>query len=116
MPLLNHLKAGGAAAGDPVYYFRGLTASYPDSVQTELGVGPTPIPEQNKPVYKLEDLLSKGALIRLRVTYASGGASKSARLVCLRSKLATALDGLIGKDYKTGLIISVNIPLKDTFY
>jgi hypothetical protein len=116
MPLLQSLKAAGTGQGAKTYYFRGIAVDYPASVQALLGVVPTPAAEQDEPVYKLEELLGKGKLIRINVRYGTGANKKVAKLVCLRENLATALDGLVGVTYKNSLIVSAHIPLKDQFF
>lgn len=115
MPLFQTLKATTGTSGDPIYYFKGRSDDYPTAIATELGVAPAPSNEQSKVTYRVEDLTAKGALIRVVVSYGTGAGSKEARLLCLRSKLGTALDELIGKEFKGQLITSARIPRKAVF-
>lgn len=116
MPLFQTLKATSGTSGDPVYYIKGRSDAYPTEIATLMGVSVAPQNEQNKPTYRVEELTGKGILIRVVISYGTGDDRDEARLLCMRNKIETALDGLIGKNFNGAPITSARIPRKAVFY
>jgi hypothetical protein len=103
----------GAGATTASYYFRGSEDVFEDTtIQTATGITEAADDEKDNPLYKVEELLRKGIIIRLAASLEDGDQVK---LYCTRAKLNTALD-LVGSTYDGQEITSVRIPLKATFY
>lgn len=104
-----------ATDGPRTYYFLGKAASY-SSVGIELGISVPSEQEHDMPPTKVQALLTKGALMRINVGYKVNGKHRIAKLLCVRSKIGTALDALQGSAVNGHLITSANFPVKASFY
>jgi hypothetical protein len=119
MGLFVTLKCTTTGATPQSYYFKGRSDVYTGAVATKTGVSVAPTAEQNRPETKVEELVAKGILIRLAATTGTVGGTttrKHVKLVCLRDKIATALDDLESESIRGSSVLSVRVPQKASFY
>lgn len=90
MPMLQKMKA---TDGTKSYFFLSKGATY-SSVGTETGIAAAADTDGDEPVIKVEELQGKGVLFRL-TCYCTN--DKKREVLCVRSKLGTALESLKGK-------------------
>ncbi|MUL39347.1 hypothetical protein [Gloeocapsopsis dulcis] len=98
------------------YYFLQAPNSYAGSIDTVSGITKAPDAEKDEPIVSVGSLLQSGKVFRVAVQYDAGGRRRTGRILVTRDKLATALDALIGKSFRGGVITSARIPTKATFF
>jgi hypothetical protein len=101
-----------ATIGTTVYAFKGTKGLYDGPIATETGISVAGEDDQDLPEYAVKELLQKGILRRVNAITANGTKKGSLKMLVAKDKLATALDGLKGKNYSitggsSGLIKSV---------
>jgi hypothetical protein len=102
------------------YFFLARPSIYSGDIATQTGVSEATNEEKDEPRYPISELLAKGILTRL-VTYAVSGTGTTARrkthrLLVVKSKIGTALDGLRGKSIDGAVVDSVGFPRKRTLF
>jgi hypothetical protein len=113
-PLKVVVTIGGTATN---FYFLGKTADYADApVQTATGIVAAAGAELAQPTIKLANLLRKGYLLRVVISYlTAGNVYKTARLVASRDKIATVIAALEATTYKALTIKSARFPVPRHF-
>lgn len=109
MAILQTMKA---TDGTNSYYFRSVADSY-SGLDTTLGVKAAEAADLDNPLYKVEELQGKGLVFRLTCSLENG---KRVELMCVRSKLQTALDELPGKNAAGSKIKSAVLSRKTRFF
>lgn len=110
------LKLYKATVGTQNYFFLQSPTSYSGSIDTLTGVAEAADTEFDEPATSVQNLVSKGKLFRVLVSYTVGTAKRTAKLLVTRANLGTALDGLIGETLRGGTITSARIPQKAQFF
>lgn len=105
MPMLQKMKA---TDGTKTYFFLSKSATY-TAVGTDTGVEAAATTDGDEPVFKVEELQGKGILFRL-TCYCTNDAKRE--VLCVRSKLSTALEGLKGKVISGQTVNSVVVSRK----
>lgn len=94
------------------YWFLQAPNAYGGALDNICGVKIAAQSEQDNPRLTVGQLLKTGRLVRVAITYSFGTGRKSAKLLVVRQKLATALDQLVGKTYRGGTILTARTPSK----
>lgn len=115
--LATHALAVGIAPNQRIYYFAGVAGAY-TGLKDELGIDETLTDaDKGQPLTAVKELLNAGVAIRIAVRYTDGTKKRTAKILCARSKLDTALGALappamfMGKPIK-----SAGVPRRMTFY
>lgn len=107
----------GAAGAEREYYFLQNPTSYEGTLDTVTGVKAATDTEQDEPDIPVGNLLKSGKLFRVNIRYTGGPTGfRTAKLLVTKEKLVTALDGLIDKTFKGGVIVKASIPQKAVFF
>ncbi len=80
------------------------------AINAETGIAKSATQDIDQPVVAVKELLAKGVLIRVAVSYLEGGVRKVGRILVTRQKLDTALAALKGKTFSGGTITSARVP------
>jgi hypothetical protein len=116
MALTVHQATVTTGTDTDIFHFLAADGSY-TGLGDETGVTETPAAGADKfPTYKVSELLRKGVLIRVAISYREGTRNRTGKLVVTKAKLAAALGTLDGKAFRGGVIKSARVPRKQSFY
>lgn len=116
MALVLHKVSITSGSASKVWYFKAPDGTYTGAISTATGVDKAADTEQDEAPHRVSDLLAKGILTRITVSYGTGTSRKQAKLLCQRTKVGTVLDDLEGKALKSSTISSARIPRSMSFY
>jgi len=109
------IPGSGATPSARIIFFLAPDNTY-TSIGTQTGIDEAGVDDKDEVPYRVSDLLAKGFLIRLAVSYKDGGKMKVGKILCAKDKVATALEDLPTKAFRGGTITSARVPRRMTFY
>ena len=116
MALVIHEVTVTTGADTDQYHFLADGSSY-TGLADETGVTKSADANADRfPAYRVGELLRKGIVIRVAVSYLENGKRRSGKLLVTKAKLAAALSTLDGKSFRGGVIKSARVPRRLSFY
>lgn len=103
-------------SADEEYYFLQSPGSYTGDISTSTGITAASETEEDRPAISVNNLVRKGKLFRITVSYIEGTRRRTGKLLCTKAKLGTIFDDLNNKSFRGGTIKSVRIAQKAAFY